>query len=105
VKPIDVLTGLPRSPDIARVVAAQGKQGELQAQSQVSIFAREMKERQSTVNEAPKVEGSKVDAENGGEGGTAFYDAQSKKKGKEEGKESAAGSHPSKGKILDIRGA
>jgi hypothetical protein len=105
VKPIDALTGLPRSPDVARVVATQGRQGEVQAQEQVSLFSREMKERQNTVNEAQKTEGGKVDAENAGEGGGAFYDAQGRKRGQESEKESVPGEHPSKGKILDIRGS
>ena len=104
-KPIDALSGLPRSPDVARFVAAQGRHGEVQAQGQVSAFAREMKDKQSSVTEARKVEGSKVGTEDGGEDGAASYDAQRKKKGQEEGKESGAGNHPSKGKTLDIRGA
>lgn len=103
-KPIDAISGLPRSPDVARLVATQGHHGEVQSQGQVSGFAREMREKQGTVNEAPKAEGGKVDTENGGEGGNAFYDAQGKKKGREEGKEGGF-DHPSKGKILDIRGA
>jgi hypothetical protein len=90
---------------VAKLVATQGRQGEVQAQGQVSEFSREMRERQNSVNEAPKAEGGKVDAENAGEGGGAFYDAQGRKKGQEPEKESLAGAHPVKGKILDIRGS
>ncbi len=104
-KPIDALTGLPRSPDIARMVATAGRHGEVQAQGQVSVFAREMKDRQNSVNEAPKAEGGQVDAENGGEGGGASYESPGKKNPHEGEKENTAGTHPAKGKILDIRGS
>lgn len=104
-KPIDAISGLPRSPEIARLVAAQGHHGEIQAQGQVSGFAREMREKQFSVNEAPKTEGGNVDTEGGGDGGNVFYDSQGRKKGHDESKEPGGSDHPSKGKILDIRGA
>lgn len=103
-KPIDAISGLPRSPDIARLVATQGHRGEVQSQGQVSGFAREMREKQNSVHEAPKTEGGAVDTEGGSEGGNAFYDAQGKKRGRDENRDGAS-DHPSKGKILDIRGA
>lgn len=104
-KPIDALTGLPRSADVARVVSTQGRQGEVQSQAQVSLFSREMRERQSSVNETQETEGGRVDAENAGGGGGTFYDAQGRKREEEPEKEGGTAEHPSKGKILDIRGS
>jgi hypothetical protein len=61
--------------------------------------------RQNSVNESRKAEGGMVDVENGG-GGTAFHDASDGKHPKEgESEQPAPGSHPVKGKILDIRGS
>ncbi|MEX0974430.1 MAG: hypothetical protein WD024_03630 [Bacillota bacterium] len=104
-KPIDVVTGLPRSAEVARLLATQGRHGEIETQGQVSAFAREMRDRQSSVNEAPKAEGGQLDAEGGGEGGGAFYDAPGDKRSRDGEKESQSDGHPAKGKILDIRGS
>lgn len=107
-RPIDALTGLPKSPEVARLVAAQVRQGELQSHSQASVFSREMRERENSVNEAPKVEGGEVDAENAGTGGGEAYDGEGRKrslKGHEGQTGVPAQSHPSKGRILDIRGS
>lgn len=104
-KPIDVLTSLPRSPDIARVVANQGRQGEVQAQGQMLGFSREMNQRNHTVNEAAKtITDNKVDAESPGAGGAGYEFGGGKKDGEAE-KENPGIQHPSKGQILDIKGA
>jgi hypothetical protein len=105
VKPIDAITGLPRSADVARIMASQGRQGEVQHQGLAASFAREMMDRQTTVNETPKAESSAFDAEGGsGEGG--YYGGMPKdKNSREERNENAAGEHPAKGRILDIRGS
>ncbi|MGE5578676.1 MAG: hypothetical protein ACM3WU_01430 [Bacillota bacterium] len=104
-KPIDAITGLPRSADVARIISAQGRQVEVQNQSQVAAFAREMLDRQTTVNETPKAENAAFDSDGGsGEGG--HYGSMPKDKNSHEGgKENPAGEHPAKGKILDIRGS
>ncbi len=101
-KPIDTLAGLPRSADIARMVAAQGRHGEVQAESLATGFLREMTERAQTVNEAPKSENS-VDSESAG-GSAAWEFPDDRKNGKDGAKREASG-HPTKGKLLDIQGA
>lgn len=104
-KPIDAITGLPRSAEVARIMAAQGKQGEVQNHGLAASFAREMLDRQTTVNETPKAQNSAFDTDGGsGEGG--YYGSAPKDKNPHEGgKEGAAGEHPAKGRILDIRGS
>ena len=105
-KPIDALTGLPRSPDIARIAAAQGRQGETQSQAQVSLFSREMKQRESSVSETPKTEGARVDSESAGGGGGSSYAPQERRKGDgRDEKQTGSGAHPSRGKFLDIKGS
>ena len=105
-KPIDALTGLPRSPDIARIAAAQGRHGETQSQAQVSLFSREMKQRETSVNETPKTEGARVDSESAGGGDGSSYSPDERRKGDgREEKQAGPVTHPSKGKFLDIKGS
>lgn len=104
-KPIDAITGLPRSAEVAKIMSAQGRHSEVQSQGQVLSFAREMRDRQSSVNEAPKAESSGLDAEGGSGEGTAYHDGSDGKHSSEGEKEGSAGTHPAKGKILDIRGS
>ena len=101
-KPIDSLTALPRSADLARMVAAQGRHGEVQTENQAVLFAKQMDQKAQTVNEPPKAENS-VDSESAG--GSAAWEGPTEKKNetKEGGREGSA--HPSKGKLLDIQGA
>lgn len=103
-KPIDVLTSLPRSPEIARVVAAQGRHAEVQAQNQIASFARELSHKDQSVGEAVKtVTENNVDDESPGEGGAYYGQSGGKGDGKPD-KDHAAPQHPSKGKVLDIKG-
>ena len=101
-KPIDGLTGLPRSADLARMVAAQGRHGEVQTENQAVVFSKEMNQRAQTVNEPPKAENS-VDGESAG--GSAAWEAPSDKGGETKEGETPGSTHPSKGKLLDIQGA
>ncbi|HHY76313.1 MAG TPA: hypothetical protein GX500_06040 [Firmicutes bacterium] len=103
-KPLDALSSLPRSPDVARYAAHLTRQGEIQAQSQMAGFARELSHKNQTVGETTKTwTDNKTDTESPG-GGGGFYEAATEhRRGKDESKEPSV-SHPSKGKILDIRG-
>ena len=104
-KPIDSITGLPRSTDVSRIMAAQGRHSEIQSQGQAVTFAREMRERQNSVNETPKAENSGLDSEGGSGEGAAYGDASGEKNSRDNEKDQAAAVHPAKGKILDIRGS
>jgi hypothetical protein len=101
-KPLEALAGLPRSADIARVVAAQGRHGEVQAESLATSFMREMTERSQAVNEAPKSDNS-VDSESAG--GSAAWESPGGKGNGNDGSRKEASGHPIKGKLLDIQGA
>ncbi len=103
--PIDV-TGLPRSLEVAKAASVQGRQGELQVQSQSRVFVREMDERSQAVNETPETGGRKIQSDSGSQERSSWQEGSGKGKGNEKGQEQAAKTdHPAKGKILDIRGA
>lgn len=103
-KPIDVLSALPRTPDIAKVVAKEVRHGEIQTQSQILSFSREMSQKSQTVSEPVKtVAENKVDSESPGGGGT-FYDSHGGRGEKGADKDNPGTQHPFKGKVLDIRG-
>ncbi|HHX29573.1 MAG: hypothetical protein ACOX5Q_03125 [Bacillota bacterium] len=103
-KPLDALASLPRSPDVARYASTLVRQGEAQAQSQMIGFAKELSHRNQTVSEATKTwTDNKTDTDSPG-GGGAFYDADAQHGGRSDDKEESSTLHPSKGKILDIRG-
>lgn len=107
VKSVDAVQGLPRSPDVAKVVDTRVRQAELQAINQSATFAREMSEKSKSVSRLPKASDARVDTQSsgsGGGGGGYSQTAREKKKTVEE-KETSSLQHPSKGKILDIRGA
>lgn len=103
--PIDV-TGLPRSLEVARAASVQGRQGEIQVQSQSRVFVREMDDRSQAVNETPETGGRRIQSDSGGQDSAPWQQSSSKGKGKGKSQEQAAKTeHPDKGKILDIRGA
>ncbi len=101
-KPIEAISGLPRSADVARIVASHGRQGESQIADQSDLFRRQMMERSRSVNEPPKSENN-MDGES--TGGNAFYQTPSEKRKAGSDGEEGNLSHPTKGKVLDIRGA
>ncbi len=104
-KPMDALTALPRSPDVARYASTLVRQGEAQALSQMTGFARELSQKSETVSETTKTwTDNKTDTDSPG-GGGAFYEANSDRKGGNNDKEDQSTLHPSKGKVLDIKGA
>ena len=104
-KPIDSVTGLPRSAEVARMMSTQVRHGEVAGQGQTLSFAREMKERQNTVAEAPKSEKGTLDTEGGGGEGGAYYSGSGGKQAREEDVPGKDDEYPGKGKILDIRGS
>lgn len=101
-KPVDAVSGLPRSPDIARVAAAQGRLGESQLVVGSQEFARQMAERRETVTEPPQARNS---PESESPGGNAAWEAPGKGQKERPGERKAETIHPTKGKILDIGGA
>ncbi|HHY45135.1 MAG TPA: hypothetical protein GX512_05435 [Firmicutes bacterium] len=103
-KPLDALTSLPKSPDVARIASTLVRQGESQAQTQMLGFAKELSHRNQTVGETTKTwTDNKTDTESPGGGGN-FYDASPGRHGGKDGREESSTPHPSKGKILDIKG-
>ena len=103
-KPLDALTSLPRSPDVARYASHMVRQGESQAQSQMVGFAKELSHRNQTVSETTNTwTDNKTDTESPG-GGGAFYGANPERRGGKDEREDSSLLHPSKGKILDIKG-
>lgn len=106
-KPIDVITGLPRSPDIARIVDAQSRYGEVQLHDRATSFSREMSQKSASVSGITKAEGNIVDTESGG-GGGGYAGGGSAGQGHQRGERrhaERADTHPEKGRVLDIRGA
>ncbi|MGI6662977.1 MAG: hypothetical protein ACOX4B_05805 [Bacillota bacterium] len=103
-KPLDALTSLPRSPDVARYASTLVRQGEAQAQSQMLGFAKELSHKNQTVGETTKTwTDNKTDTDSPGGGGT-FYEANPERRGGRDEREEPSTLHPSKGKILDIKG-
>ncbi len=88
-KPIDAITGLPRSADVARLWRRRA--GKAKSNIRAGRIVRPGNEdRQTTVNETPKADSSAFDAEGGsGEGG--YYGGMPKdKNSREERNENAA---------------
>ena len=104
-KPIDAITELPRSTEVARLMTTQLRHGEIQSQVQTSTFAREMQGRQNSVGETPRAEHGSFDSEGGSGEGGAFGHSHGGKNQRDGEKDEAAALHPEKGKILDIRGS
>lgn len=104
-KPIDAITGLPRSTEAARLVTTHLRHGEVQSQVQTNTFAREMQGRQNSVNQTPKAEHGSFDSEGGSGEGGAFGNNPGGKNQRDGEKDEPAAVCPEKGKILDIRGS
>ena len=104
-KPIDAITGLPRSAEVARLMTTQLRHGEVQSQVQTTTFTREMQGRQSSVNQASKAKHSSLDSDGGSGEGGAYGNNPGGKNQRDGEKDEAAALHPEKGKILDIRGS
>jgi hypothetical protein len=104
-KPIDLITGLPRSPDVARLVETQGRHGEVQTAGQAISFSKQMTERSKTVTQATSVTGHKIEPDSGGGGNTPDYQWGERRGKKEDPDNKTAQAHPTKGKMLDLRGA
>jgi hypothetical protein len=106
VKPIDAVTSLPRSPDVARLADTAARQGDIRSQLQSVSFANEVSERARSVAQSHKTEKAQFDPGSGGSGALGSGGLPGKgrqRKGKDgTSKESP---HPSKGKIIDIHGA
>ncbi|HON86953.1 MAG: hypothetical protein KBI39_00195 [Firmicutes bacterium] len=104
-RPIDTLTGIPKSPEIAKVADSTQKQGTVQSQIQLVSFAKEVSERASTVSQSPQVTEAAIDPDSrkkkGNTGGSFSDGAHDDRSDTDEPKPQ----HPTKGKILDIRGA
>lgn len=101
-KPIDAVSGLPRSPDVARIANEGVRQAEAVVQNQAASFSRVIEQRSRTVNESGKPSRAEVNSDSGGGGSGPFYEGRHERKsGNPKQAESV---HPSKGKILDIRG-
>ncbi|HHY11829.1 MAG TPA: hypothetical protein GX529_04285 [Firmicutes bacterium] len=104
-KPIDAVTGLPRSPDVAKLADTAARQGETQSQLQSVSFSKEVAEKARSVPQSHKTEKAKIGNGSQDSHGSAGGSLPGKgQRGDEEGnrKESP---HPSKGQIIDIRGA
>jgi hypothetical protein len=106
VKPIDAVTSLPRSPDVARLADTAAKQGDIRSHLQTVSFSNEISERARSVAQSHKSEKAQFDPGSGG-GGALGGDSMSRKSRKRKygdgsSKESP---HPSKGQIVDIHGA
>ena len=105
-RPIDTLTGIPKSPEIAKVADSTQKQGTVQSQIQLVSFAKEVSERASTVSQSPQVTEAAIDPDSrkkkGNTGGSFSDGAHDDDKSDTD---ELKPQHPTKGKILDIRGA
>ncbi len=103
--PIDAVTGLPKSPDIAKLADTAARQGDMQSQVQSLSFSREVTEKARAVSESPEVAESRIDAESGRGEGSASGGSLTAKEQKSANHREKKSPHPTKGKILDIRGA
>lgn len=105
-RPIDTLTGIPKSPEVARVADSTQKQGSVQSQIQLASFAKEITERATTVSESPHVSEARIDPDSKKKKSSADKSFSGSDK-EDEHRDTAQqqSPHPSKGKILDIRGA
>ncbi len=104
-RPIDAVTGLPKSPDIAKLADTAVRQGDMQTQIQSLAFSKEIAEKTKTVSESSEVAETKVDTDTqDGQGSTAGGSLTGKQK-HGENKSEKRSPHPTKGKILDIHGA
>jgi len=105
-KPIDAVTGVRRSADVAKVVDSRSRQTQLAIQSQAVTFARKMSSKSKSVSEIPRSEEPRVDTnlqDRGQKKHGKFSDERNQKEKTEE--KVHLTTHPTKGKILDIRGA
>lgn len=105
-KPIDAVTGVRRSADVAKVVDSRSRQTQLAIQSQAVTFARKMSNKYKSVSEIPRSEEPRVDTnlrDRGQKKHGKFSDERKRKEKTEEKVDLTM--HPTKGKILDIRGA
>ncbi len=100
-KPVDAVSGLPRSPDIARVAAAQGRLGETQMAVGSQEFTKQMTERREIVTESSQARNS---PESDSPGGNATWEGPDPGGRERQEEEKPGTAHPTKGKILDIRG-
>ncbi len=104
-KPIDALTGLPKSPDVAKLADANARHGDTQTHSLSVSFSREVSEKARSVSQSQKAERAKIGDEPGR--GQTLKD-QGRGDQNQTGHEQEEGEkspHPSKGRIIDIRGA
>ncbi len=104
-KPIDMVTSLPKSPDVARLADTAARQGDARFQSQSSTFSKEVSEKARIVSKSQKPEKLEINkdsqqrhnAEDDNSTNKNLYESD-----EEEGKELF---HSTKGQIIDIRGA
>ncbi len=105
-RPIDTITGIPKSPEIAKVADSTQKQGTVQSQIQLVSFAKQVSEKAATVSQSSQVSEAKTDPDSRKKRGT---DGRSLSGTTDEENETNSdepkSQHPSKGKILDIQGA
>ncbi len=104
-KPIDAVTGLPKSPDVAKLADTAMRQGDLQSRAQSLSFSKEVAERARTVAESHKPDKANIANNLSDNKGSAGRNLPDKKRTKDQEQEHRTSPHPSKGQILDIRGA
>ena len=106
-KPIDLQSAVPKSPEVGRVAKVQQQEGQSRLSSAAAAFKAEVERSQRQVEGAPKSEGSRIDRDSGRErggrskgGGGSSPDEEGRGTGA--GPESAGPRDPHKGGIIDI---
>jgi hypothetical protein len=106
VKPIDAITSLPRSADVARLADTAARQADIRSHLQSVSFSHEVSEKARSVSQSDKAEKAKI-GPGSGEGGASYGGGMSRKRKRRKGGDGSLkqSPHPSKGQIVDIHGA
>lgn len=105
VKPIDAVTSLPRSADVAKLADTAARQGDIKFHLQSVSFSDEVSERARSVSQSDKAEKATIGP--GSQEGGSFYGGMPRKGRQRKGDDGnlKQSPHPSKGQIIDIHGA
>lgn len=104
-KSIDAMTGLPKSPDVAKLADTAMRQGDTQSQAQSLSFSKEVAEQARTVTESHRTDKANIDGDSSGNNSLTGRDLSRKERSKDQKQDHNKSPHPSKGQILDIHGA